>query len=60
VQRATCKNLAVHLFPDLVCAVDLQVGLPDALDLGHQRLVTLGARAAQLGIALMGGMAPIA
>ena len=54
------KTFALHLFPDFVCTVDLFVGLSDALDVSNQRLVTLGTRAAQLGIALMGGMAPIA
>jgi len=34
--------------------------MPDALNLRRQGVVTLGKRAAQLGIALMGGMAPIA
>jgi len=36
------------------------VGLPDTLDVRHQGVVALGAPAAQLGIALMGGMTPIA
>ena len=51
---------SLHLFPDFVCTVDLFVGLSDALDVSNQRLVTLGTRAAQPRIALMGGMAPIA
>lgn len=41
-----------------VCTLDLLVGLPDAFDVSNQRLVT--ARAAQLGVALMGCVAPIA
>jgi hypothetical protein len=36
VQRAMQTALAVHLFPDLVGAVDPHVGLPDALNLRHQ------------------------
>jgi hypothetical protein len=56
----TVNGGRLHLFPDFVCTVDLFVGLSDALDVSNQRLVTLGTRAAQLGIALMGGMAPIA
>ena len=60
--RAACYRHAFspQLPPDLVDAVDLQVGLPDAFNVRHQSVVTLGARAAQLGIALMGRMAPIA
>ena len=54
------KTFALHLLPDFVCTVDLFVGLPDALDVSNQRLVTLGTRAAQLGVALMGCVAPIA
>ena len=52
--------LAVQLAPDLVGAVDLQVGLPDPFDLRHQDLVASGPRAAQLRPALSGRMAPIA
>ena len=33
--------LAVHLLPDLVGTIDLQVGVPDLFDLGHQRVVAL-------------------
>jgi uncharacterized protein (DUF2237 family) len=51
---------AVHLLPDLVGAVDLHVGLPDALDLGTKVSSRWTRCAAQLGIALMGGVAPIA
>ena len=36
VHRATSNALAVHLHPDLVCTIDLHVGVPDALDLRHQ------------------------
>jgi hypothetical protein len=59
-QLGLVQAIELHLFPDFVCTVDLFVGLSDALDVSNQRLVTLGTRAAQLGIALMGGMAPIA
>jgi hypothetical protein len=53
-------TLPVHLLPDLVGAIDPHVGLPDALNRRHQGVVTLGACTAQLGIALMGSMAPVA
>ena len=36
------------------------VGVPDTLDVRLQGVIALGARAAQLRIALMGGVAPIA
>ena len=35
-------TFAVQLLPDLVGAVDLQVGLPDALDVRDQGVITLG------------------
>jgi hypothetical protein len=61
VQRAMTRNaLPVHLQPDLVGAIDLHVGMPDALNVRHQGVVTLRACAAQLGVALAGGVAPIA
>jgi hypothetical protein len=45
VQRATAA-FPVHLFPDLVRTIDLQVGVPDPLDVRHQGLVALDAGAA--------------
>ena len=46
---------AVQLPPDLVGTIDLQVGLPDAFDLGHQGLVTPHSLAALFRIlALIG------
>lgn len=48
------------LSPDLVGAIDAPVGLPDTLNVRRQGAVTLSTLAAQLGIALMSGMAPIA
>ncbi len=45
--------LAIELLPDLVGTIDPHVGLPDALNLRHQGVVTLDALAAQLGIALV-------
>ena len=58
----TCHQdaLAVHLQPDLVGSVDLPVGVPHALDVSLQPLVTQGACTAQLRVALPGGMAPVA
>ena len=52
--------LAIELLPDLVGPVDAHVGMPNALNVRHQGVIALGTRAAQLGIALLGGMAPIA
>ena len=46
--------------PDLICAIDLHVGLPDGLDLVHQRFMAFGTGAKQLGLAFAGGMAPVA
>ena len=51
--------LAVHLQPDLVGSVDLPVGVPHALNVGLQTLVTLGACTAQLRVALPGCVAPV-
>lgn len=52
-------DLSIHLLPDLVCAVDLPVGMPDALGLGNQLLVTLGSGAIKFGIAHSGSMQPV-
>jgi hypothetical protein len=51
---------AVELLPDLVGAVDLHVGVPHALDVRHQDIVTLSSGAASLRVALFAGVAPIA
>src|SRR5690606_21358082 len=45
--------------PDFISTVNLQVGLPDAVDMGHQEVIPLGSFAAQLRIALTGRMAPV-
>ena len=47
---------SVHLLPDLVCAVDLPVGMPDPLNIGRQILITLGSGAMKFWIALAGSM----
>ncbi len=52
--------LAAHLQPDHVCAIDLPVGVTDALDVGHQDFITLGPLAAQLRVTLTGGMTSVA
>ena len=49
----------IHLMPDLVGAVDLHVGLPDLLDLGHQGVIRFGACTAQRGLALARSMTPV-
>ena len=59
VQRATAVPSRCQLPPDLVGAVDLHVGLPDALDLRHQDLVALSAGAALCRLAPQRCMAPI-
>lgn len=51
--------LPVHLPPYLLGTVDLEVGLPDPLDVRHQRFVPLGTLAAQIWIALPGGVTPV-
>lgn len=53
-------TLSVHLHPDLVGAVNLHVGVPDTLDMGNQFIVTLGACTAQLRLALLHRVAPVA
>ncbi len=53
-------DFAVQLPPDFVGTIDLQVGLPDALDLRHQHLVTPHSLAALFRIAPQGNMAPVA
>ena len=45
--------------PDLVGAVDLEVVLPDPLDMAGQHLVALFTRAAQGRVLLPGGMPPV-
>jgi hypothetical protein len=44
---------AVEPTPDLIGSVDLQVGLPDPLDVSRQHLVTLGPSAAPIRLALL-------
>lgn len=48
-----------QLLLDLVRAVNPQVGLPYAFNVGNQGLVTLTACASQCRIATAGGMAPV-
>lgn len=50
---------ALKLMPDLVGAVDLQVGLPDALGVRYRHRVALRPHAQRLWVKLMGRMAPI-
>ena len=47
---------AMHLLPDLVSAIDLQILLPDALDLGNQLCIPLGTCRLQRRIPLAGGV----
>ena len=60
--RTACDldAFALHLPPDLVCAVDLKIGLPDVFDRGYQSLIAFGALTAQGWNAYPRGMAPIA
>ena len=51
---------AVQLPPDLVGTVDLQVGLPDTFDLGHQHLIAPYSLATLFRIAPQGNVAPVA
>src|SRR5512135_1933324 len=61
LDRATgyLNVLALQLPPDLLGTIHLEVGMPYALNMGLQRLITLGAHAAQCGIALLRNMTPI-
>ncbi|MNX85066.1 hypothetical protein D3C86_1168920 [compost metagenome] len=52
--------ITVQLLPDLVGAIDLHVGLPDALDMRDQNIVTPGSGTAQGGIAPLRRVTPIA
>ena len=47
-----CKVLAAQLLPDLVGAVDLQVGSPHPLDVGQQHFVAMRSGASQFRVAL--------
>jgi hypothetical protein len=51
--------LAVELLPVLVGTVDMEVGLPDKLNLPDQLLIALGPGTAQIGIAPPGWIAPV-
>ena len=51
--------LAIELQPDLVCAVDLQVGVPHTLNLRHQHRIALGSQRAQAWLPLTCGMKPV-
>ena len=48
------KAFPAHLMPDLAHAVDLVVLLPDALDLGSQRLVAFGSIRQQVRVRPLG------
>ena len=39
--RCNPVTFAVHLHPDLICAIDLHVGVPHAFDLRHQLSIPL-------------------
>src|SRR5690606_21845123 len=53
-------TLAIQLLPDFVSAVSLKVGIPNTLDLRHQRVVTMRTSAAQRGVALARSMSTVA
>ena len=50
----------VHLFPDLIGAVDPHIGLPDPLDLRLEGIVRLGVYTAQIRVALLSSMVTVA
>ena len=52
-------TLPVELQPDLVCAIDLQVGMPHTVNLRHQDRITLGTQRPQCWLSLARCMAPI-
>jgi len=49
----------VELKPDLVCTIDLQVGVPHALNLRHQLCITLSTQRAQGWLPLACSMEPV-
>jgi len=51
---------SAQLAPDFFCAINLHISLPDTLNLRHQHLVAPGARAAQIRIAPLRGVTPVA
>ena len=61
LDRAACHpdTLTPHLRLDLVSAVDLPVGVPDTLDVGHEVVITLNTSTARLGMAPPGHMKPV-
>jgi len=52
-------TLSIELQPDLVCPIDLQVGMPHAVNLRHQACIALGTQRAQGRLTLARCMAPI-
>lgn len=62
LDRATnhCHSFAAQLLPDLVGPIDLQVALPDALDLRQQPRVASGPGTATVRLPDLHGMPPIA
>ena len=52
--------IALDLAPDLLGAIDLQVGVPDALDLGRQDGVTASPGATERRVALLRRIPPVA
>ncbi len=53
------KVFAVHLLPNLIGAIDLQVGLPDTFNLRHHYIIALGPGAAQFRISLPSRMTSV-
>ena len=51
---------SIQLLPNLVSTVDLQVNLPDALDMRNQGFIALRSLASQGRIALLCGIPSIA
>ena len=66
-RRADSSSESAHgnaftpqLLPNFVCAIDLHVGLPDALDVRQEQLILLCTLTSQVRVALAGSMAPVA
>lgn len=52
--------LSIHLILDLVRAINLEVGGPNALNVRDQFVIALGSCATKLRVALQGGVSPVA
>ena len=52
-------TFTVHLQPDFVSAIDLPIGMPDALHIQSQYIIALGPWTPEFGVALSCRMTPV-